>query len=228
MSENEKKGMLIAIEGTDGSGKHTQTSLLARTLKKQEIPYRQVSFPSYGKPQAALVEQYLNGAFGEDPKKVNAYAASSFYAADRYVSYQMDWGAFYREGGLVIADRYTTSNAIHQGCKLVGADRTRFLRWLFDYEYHRLGIPEPDLVLYLDVPAKIASANYTRRAQLAGMPMDIHERDAFYLRHCRRVAVDIAKRYHWCVIPCTEEGEMLSPEAIHQVIWKIVQPLLNL
>ena len=111
-------GKLIIFEGLDGSGKGTQTKLTAQRLKEQGRELRQITFPDYESESSALVKMYLSGAFGDKPDDVNAYAASSFYAVDRFASYKTDWGEFYREGGLVLSDRYTTSNAVHQCSKL--------------------------------------------------------------------------------------------------------------
>ena len=143
------KGKLIVIEGLDGSGKATQAKLLAQHLASQGLPVREVTFPDYASDSSALIKMYLAGQFGSKPDDVNAYAASSFFAVDRYASYKTDWGRFYEEGGVVIADRYTTSNAVHQCSKLPPEQWEEFLHWLFDYEFHLLGLPAPDSVIYL-------------------------------------------------------------------------------
>ena len=143
-------GKLIVFEGTDGSGKATQAKLLCETLAQRGIAYREIDFPRYGNPFAEPANLYLHGALGNRPGDVNAYAASVLYAVDRFASYQEDWGRFYEAGGIVVANRYTTSNAVHQASKLPADERREFLDWLFDLEYHRMGLPEPDLVLYLD------------------------------------------------------------------------------
>ena len=148
-------GRLIVFEGTDGSGKATQSRLLCEHLQRENIPYKNITFPQYGKPSAAMVQEYLDGNLGRRPGDVNAYAASLMFSMDRYASYKQDWGAFYEAGGLVIADRYTTSNAVHQVSKLPPEERTVFLNWLFELEYGKLGLPKPDLVLYLDMPTEI-------------------------------------------------------------------------
>ena len=147
-------GKLIVFEGTDGSGKATQSALLCQELEKRGIAFRKLEFPRYQEESSALFRLYLGGAFGSDPDDVNAYAASTFYSVDRYASYKQDWGGFYEAGGLLIADRYTTSNAVHQTGKLPQEKRDAFLDWLFDFEYHPLGLPEPTRVLYLDMPVE--------------------------------------------------------------------------
>ena len=144
-------GKLIVFEGTDGTGKSTQFALLTKRLQSENIPFRRLQFPQYLEPSSALIRMYLNGEFGDDPNSVNAYAASTFYAVDRYASYQRVWKDDYAAGGLILSDRYTTSNAVHQGGKLEGAAREEFFSWLYDLEFNRMGLPKPDLVLYLDV-----------------------------------------------------------------------------
>mgnify|MGYP001142507573 CR=1 FL=1 len=161
-------GQLIIFEGLDGSGKGTQTKLTAQRLKEQGRDLRQITFPDYDSESSALVKMYLSGAFGDKPDDVNAYAASSFYAVDRFASYKTDWGEFYREGGLVLSDRYTTSNAVHQCSKLPPMHWDGFLNWLFDFEYKKFGIPAPDAVIYLAVDPEYlarsrAAAEYCAR-----------------------------------------------------------------
>ena len=145
-------GKLIVIEGTDGSGKSTQFRLLTQRLENENIAFQKIVFPQYSEPSSALIRMYLGGEFGTNPSDVNAYAASSFYAIDRYASYKKIWGQWYEQGGLVICDRYTTSNAVHQTVKCPPQERGEFLRWLDDFEHTKLGLPRPDLVLYLDMP----------------------------------------------------------------------------
>ncbi len=178
-------GKLIVFEGTDGSGKATQTALLCGELGRRGIPYRRLEFPRYSEDSSALIRMYLGGAFGDDPEAVNAYAASTFYAVDRYASYKQDWGAFYESGGLVIADRYTTSNAVHQTLEAPAGERRAFLDWLFDYEYGKLGLPAPTRVLYLDLPTELSERMMRQREQQTHTHADIHEQNDAYLRACR-------------------------------------------
>ena len=145
-------GKLIVIEGTDGSGKSTQFKLLTQRLQAQQQDFRRLVFPRYSEPSSALIRMYLGGEFGTKPADVNAYAASAFYAVDRYASYKQDWGHWYEDGGLVLSDRYTTSNAVHQASKEPPEVRPAFLKWLYEFEYDKLGLPRPDLTIYLDVP----------------------------------------------------------------------------
>ena len=219
-------GKLIVLEGTDGSGKATQTAALLERLQREHIDCRKIEFPRYQEESSTLIREYLRGDFGDKPSDVNAFAASTFYAVDRYASYQQDWGAYYRQGGLVIADRYTTSNAVHQGSKLQGTERTDFFDWLFDYEYRLLGLPKPDMVIYLDVPVDQTEQNMHRREAQTGTTADIHERDDGYLRACREAAKEAAKRFGWKNIACTKDGAMRSIEEIHEDVYRAVKEVL--
>ena len=161
-------GKLIVFEGTDGTGKSTQFALLTKRLQSENIPFRRLQFPQNLEPSSALIRMYLNGEFGDDPNSVNAYAASTFYAVDRYASYQRVWKDDYAAGGLILSDRYTTSNAVHQGGKLEGAAREEFFSWLYDLEFNRMGLPKPDLVLWLDMPVEIAETLMRKRESDTG------------------------------------------------------------
>ncbi|MCI2058266.1 MAG: thymidylate kinase [Oscillibacter sp.] len=220
-------GKLIVFEGTDGSGKATQTALLCRRLDREGIPYREIDFPRYGNPFAEPARLYLSGALGARPGDVSAYAASTLYAVDRYASYKEDWGSFYEAGGLVIADRYTTSNAVHQASKLTPGERQEFLAWLFDFEYRRLGLPQPDLVIYLDMPVEITERMMRGREAKTGTHADIHERDEAYLNSCRAGAREIVRECGWAEIRCAgADGRPRTAEDIHGEVLRIVQGLL--
>ena len=161
-------GQLIVIEGLDGSGKGTQAKVLYETLLAQGREVRKVSFPDYESNSSALIKMYLAGEFGTDPNAVNAYAASSFYGVDRFASYKMDWGSYYEDGGVVLSDRYTTSNAVHQTSKEPEENRQAFWSWLYDFEYQKLGLPRPDLIIYLDVPTDFTERMMRSRESVAG------------------------------------------------------------
>ena len=221
------KGFLIAIEGTDGSGKHLQSELLSKGLKQAGEQVRLLSFPCYDSPSSTLVKMYLGGEFGDDPSKVNPYAASSFYAVDRVASYLKDWKADYGTGKILVADRYVGSNLIHQGSKLPPEERARFIHWARDYEYGALGIPAPNMVIFLDVPTEVSARLRKEREAATNTTADIHEQDNAYLAHCREVALEMADKLDWYVIPCTENGNLLSPEEIHQKILAVCQPKID-
>lgn len=220
------KGRLIVFEGTDGSGKATQSRLLFERLEREGVDCRKLNFPRYGEKSAALVELYLGGAFGSHPDDVNAYAASTFYAVDRYASYKQDWGGYYEAGGLLIADRYTTSNAVHQASKLPEEERSAFLNWLFELEYGKLGLPKPDLVLYLDMPTEITEKMMRSREAATGTHADIHEQDEAYLKSCREAAREIVKDCGWTVIHCAKGDAPRTVEDIHNEVYKTVKSLL--
>ncbi len=215
-------GTLIVIEGLDGSGKATQAKLLYASLLSRGKEVRTVSFPNYESDSSALIKMYLSGAFGSDPGDVNAYAASSFFAVDRYASFKKDWGGFYQAGGILIADRYTTSNAIHQCSKLPEEQWDGYLNWLFDFEYRLLGIPAPDLVFYLKVEPEVSQKLMTGRYHGDESRKDIHESNLAYLQQSRRAAEYCANRLGWKTILCSREGEMRGIEEIHDEILSAV------
>lgn len=216
------KGKLIVIEGLDGSGKGTQAAELAKNLAAGGAPVRKVSFPDYASDSSALVKMYLSGQFGKDPQDVNAYAASTFYAVDRFASFKRDWGGFYEGGGIVVADRYTTSNAVHQCSKLPQEQWDAFLAWLFDFEYHLLDIPSPDLVVYLSVDPAVSQRLMTGRYQGDESRKDIHEGNLAYLRRSRLAAEYCSSRLGWRQIECCRGGQMRTVEAIQADILALI------
>lgn len=220
-------GKLIVLEGTDGSGKSTQFRLLTARLETDGVPFRKIVFPQYDQPSSALIRMYLGGEFGSHPGDVNAYAASTFFAVDRFAAYKKAWGGDYESGKLILSDRYTTSNAVHQASKLEPDQRPEFLQWLYDFEYNRLGLPKPDLVLYLDVPTDFSQRLLRHREQDTGTHADIHEQDSQYLAVCRECGRDAARYYGWTVIPCVREGAMRSIEDIHEEIYRIIAKCLE-
>lgn len=215
-------GTLIVLEGIDGSGKSTQYRRLCQHMTALGRPYHSVVFPRYDQDSSALVRMYLSGAFGTKPDDVNAYAASAFYAVDRFASFRMDWKADYEAGGLILADRYTTSNACHQGSKLPDDELPAYFDWLYDFEYHRLELPRPNLVLYLDVELDVALAQMAERRRVSGESGDIHEKDAAYLGQCLRAGRRAAAHYGWTRIACLRDGKMRSIEDIHEEIFSHV------
>ena len=220
-------GKLIVIEGTDGSGKSTQFQLLTQRLSREGREFRQIVFPQYSEPSSALIRMYLGGEFGSRPGDVNAYAASSFYAVDRYASFKKVWGEYYNGGGLVISDRYTTSNAVHQASKEPEDSRQSFLKWLYEFEYDHLGLPRPDLTLYLDVPTDFTEKLLRAREQDTHTQADIHEQDSEYLTTCRRMGRLAADYYGWTVISCVRDGKIRSIEDIHEEIYRHVRHCLE-
>lgn len=215
-------GKLIVIEGTDGSGKSTQFRLLSERLQRDGHSFKRLVFPRYSEPSSALIRMYLGGEFGKHPDDVNAYAASAFYSVDRYAAFKQDWQAWYEGGGLVLSDRYTTSNAVHQASKQSPAQWPAFWDWLYDFEHCRLGLPKPDLVLYLDVPTGFTERLLRQREQATHTHADIHEQDSAYLAACRETGRAAAAYYGWDVVSCTRDGEMRSIDDIHNEIYQRV------
>ena len=216
-------GRLIVIEGLDGSGKGTQAKLLCETLAGQGVQVRKVSFPDYASDSSALVKMYLSGAFGTDPNAVNAYAASTFFAVDRYASFKQDWSHFYNEGGIVVADRYTTSNAVHQCSKLPEEEWDSFLQWLFDFEFRLMGIPAPDKVIYLQVDPSVSQQLMTGRYQGDESKKDIHENNRAYLDRSRQAAEYCAQKLGWTTVHCVCDGQMRSIDDIATEVLQITQ-----
>ena len=220
-------GKLIVIEGTDGSGKSTQFRLLTERISSEGRPFQKLVFPQYAEESSALIRMYLGGEFGSKPSDVNAYAASAFYAVDRYASYKKVWGNWYENGGLVLSDRYTTSNAVHQASKEPEEARGAYLKWLYEFEYEKLGLPCPDLVIYLDVPTDFTEKMMRSREAATNTHADIHEQDLSYLATCRRTGKAAANFYGWTVIDCVRNGAMRSIEDIHEEIYGHVMACLE-
>ena len=208
------KGRLIVIEGLDGSGKATQTARLYDSLKARRLDIRKVSFPNYESDSSAPLRMYLSGQFGTSPDSVNPYAASSLFAIDRFAGYKSDWGELYDRGGIILADRYTTSNAIHQCSKLPEDKWDSFLDWLFTYEYELMGIPAPETVVYLRVDPDVSQELLDKRYDSNEEKKDIHERDLEYLKRSRIAADYCAKKLGWVTVECVDEGRMRSIDAI--------------
>ena len=215
-------GKLIVFEGTDGSGKSTQFRLTCQALKERRADFGTMVFPRYQEESSALVRLYLGGAFGTHPSDVNAYAASTFYAVDRYAGYKQDWGGYYEGGGLMVADRYTTSNAVHQCSKLPREEWDAYLAWLFDFEYRKIAIPEPDIVVYLDVDPEVSQRLMSQRYHGDEEKKDIHEKNMEYLQHSRQAGQYCAKALGWKRVACTEGGRMRAKEDIHKDVLALI------
>ncbi|MCD7812945.1 MAG: deoxynucleoside kinase [Lachnospiraceae bacterium] len=220
-------GKLIVIEGLDGSGKATQAALIRQDLEREGLLVEQISFPDYGSDSSALVKMYLRGEFGSHADDVNAYAASSFYAVDRYASYKKGWKKTLDAGGIVIADRYTTSNTIYQCSKLPAERWDKFLDWLFHYEYELLGIPKADLTVYLHVEPEVSQELMNRRYDGDEAKKDIHEKDMEYIERSQKAARYCAKKLGWNVIECCNGKEMRSIGEIHEDIMAIARKCLD-
>ncbi|MBE6587517.1 MAG: thymidylate kinase [Ruminococcaceae bacterium] len=217
-------GRFIVIEGLDGSGKTTQGKLLAERLRREGKKVRELSFPCYGEKSATLVEMYLGGLLGESPSDTNGYAASVFYAADRYISYVTDWKKDIEDGEcIVLATRYTTANAYHQLSKLPREEWEGFLSWLYDFEFSKIGLPRPDSVVLLSMNQEISSKNVKDRSAETGQMIDIHEKDRDYLLRCAEAALFAAEKDGWHVIECAPDGILLPIEEINDKIKEAIK-----
>ena len=223
-----KMGTLIVIEGTDGSGKETQARLLCQALEKKGLSVNFLSFPCYGTPACAPVEMYLGGKFGKKPEDVSPYAASVMYAIDRYASFKTKWAATYEKGEIFVADRYTTSNAVHQAAKLPPEERAAYLKWLYDIEYNKIGIPSPDLVVYLDLTPEASGKMLKERSGKPGVQHDIHETNGEFLRKSRENALGIARDSGWEVVTAGDKNGPYTKETIHAKVLKLAIPLLGI
>ncbi|MCI9084905.1 MAG: thymidylate kinase [Clostridia bacterium] len=222
-------GKLIAIDGVDASGKQTQTTLLLSRLEKEGREVKMVSFPAYDKPSSILVKMYLNGEFGENPSDVNAYATSTLFAADRFATYRTDWGTDYNRGTIILADRYVSSNLIHQASKINDTDeKEKFLMWLDDLEYGIYNLPRPDVTIFLDMPPEYGAELMSGRLNKSNGDdkKDIHESDFSYLEKSYENAMFVAKKFNWKRISCIKDGQIRSVDEIHEDIYSIVRELL--
>ena len=211
-------GRFIVIEGLDGSGKATQTQILAEKLANQAKKVRKLEFPDYANPSSSLVKMYLGGDFGDKPEDVNAYAASAFYAVDRVASYMQFWKKDYADGSVILSDRYATSNIIYQMSKLPENEWDSFIEWQADFEYKKLGIPQPDKVIYLDVDPKVSQKLMEKRYNGDNSKKDLHEKNLNYLLECSKSAIYAAQKCGWTVIDCCENGEIKAIEKIAKEI----------
>lgn len=221
------KGKLIVLEGIDGSGKSSQYRRICARMENDGIDYNHIVFPRYDQDSSMLIRMYLRGDFGEKPSDVNAYTASTFYAADRYASFNTDWGEYYKNGGIILSDRYTTSNAVHQGCKLSDEELPGFFDWIYDLEYVKMGLPKPDLVIYLDVDIETSLARMKHRQDSTNTKADIHEKDLEYLARCLHTAEKAADYYGWKRIPFMKDGKERDLQEKNDEIYSIIRSYID-
>jgi dTMP kinase len=223
-------GKLIVIEGIDGSGKQTQTEKLYQRLLQEGKKVMKVSYPWYDSPSSSLVKMYLGGEFDKNPSNISPYIASTFYAVDRYASYKKDYEQFYKDGGIVIADRYVTANIVHQAGKIKDVkEKEKFLNWLWDFEFNLFGIPVPDKVFFLNISPEISiklmearKNKFTQEEQ-----KDIHEKDKNHLSDSYKNACELISKYGWDEIVCTRNEELRSIDDIHEEIYKKIEELIK-
>lgn len=222
-------GKLIVIEGTDSSGKETQTRKLYERLEKEITNVRKLSFPNYKSPACEPVKMYLAGAFGDNALDINPYPVSTMFAIDRYASYKMEWEDFYKSGGVIVTDRYTTSNMVHQASKIESSEKkNEYLDWLEELEYSKMGIPKPNLIIFLNMPTETAAELMAQRKnKITGEDIkDIHEKDISYLKKSYENACNIAKKYNWLEIKCVENGRLKTIDEIGEEIFSVVKKIL--
>ena len=221
-------GKLFVIDGTDGSGKQTQLDTLKKRLTDEKIDYRTVSFPNYDSPSSSLVKMYLAGEFGTDAKAISPYIASTFYAADRYATYVTQYKEYYENGGIILADRYTTANMVHQAGKIQDkSERKKFLDWLWNFEFNLYGLPVPAEVFFLNMPPDISNKLIDNRAKKDNRKKDIHEQDKNYLEKCHEVYQEMANRYDWDIVECAKDNQLRTIEEIHEDVWQKIQGLIK-
>lgn len=223
------KGKLFVIDGVDSSGKESQVKALYARLLEEGYNVRKISFPDYNSDSSALVKMYLGGEFGSNPNDVDSYIASSFYAVDRYASYTTDWKRFYDEGGIIICDRYTTSNMVHQASKLKSdSEKERFLEWLWDLEYNIYKLPQPDKVIFLDMPPKYAMKLMAdRKNKITGDEQkDIHESNEQHLKEAYLNAHYVANKFDWFTVRCIKDDQIKSISSISEEVYlSIIQEI---
>ena len=219
-------GKLFVIDGTDGSGKQTQFQKLQERLDKEGIEYKTVSFPNYDSPSSSLVKMYLSGEFGENAKDVSPYIASTFYAADRYATYKKDLEEYYNNGGLILADRYTTANMVHQAGKISDEkEREKFLNWLWDFEFNLYGLPVPTEAFFLNMPPEYAFKLIENRKNKFTHEdkKDIHERDKNHIIDSYNAACSLVDKYNWYEVKCVKENKLRTIEDIHEEIYNEIK-----
>ncbi len=224
-------GKIFVIEGTDGSGKQTQLKRLQERFTEEGIDYKTVSFPNYDSPSSSLVKMYLAGDFGQDPTSVSAYIASTFYAADRYATFHKEGLIdYYNNGGIILADRYTTANMVHQTSKIRDEkERNKFLDWLFDFEFNLYGLPKPTKVFFLNMPPEASQRlmkdrenKITHESKKA-----IHDSNPEYLKESYKAACSLVDKFDWHEVKCVDkEDNIRTIEDIHNEIFDCIRSIL--
>lgn len=222
-------GKIIVIEGTDSSGKQTQSEILYEKLLLENINVKKISFPNYNSKACEPVKMYLAGEFGQDALKINPYPISTMYAIDRYASFKMEWEKFYNNNGIIVTDRYVTSNMVHQASKIENyEEKIEYLKWLNDLEYEKIRIPRPDIVIFLNMPTEMAlKLMEERKNKITGdVQKDIHEKDSIYLKKSHSNACEIAKLENWHEIMCTKDNKLKSIDEIAEEIYFVVKKII--
>lgn len=219
-----QKGYIVVIDGTDGCGKQTQSKELLKRLTEMGYKVKMQSFPNYDSQSSGPVKMYLGGEFG-DVNSLDPYQASSLYAIDRLCTYNKDLKNFYEDGGILILDRYTQANMIHQAGKAKSMQEVDvLLDWLNDFEFGTLKLPKPDRVFFLDVPVEVSLKLMEERGiHKTGTVKDIHEQDPNHLKHAYNAGKYVGNKFGWDILECTNNGKLKSVEAISEMIWERVK-----
>lgn len=223
-------GKLFVIDGTDGSGKQTQFEKISKRLKEEGKNIKVVSFPNYESESSSLVKMYLSGKFGENAKDVSPYIASTFYAADRYATFKTEYEEFYNNGGIILADRYTTGNMVHQAGKIKDpVEREKFLDWLCDFEFNLYGLPVPTKAFFLNMPTEYALQLIKNRENKITheQQKDIHERDKEHLKDAYQAACDLVSKYDWYEVKCVKDGKIRTIDDIHEEIYNEIKKYID-
>lgn len=218
---------LFTIEGIDGSGKATQLNMLKSKFEEKGYSVLPISFPNYSDRSSGPVKMYLEGELGKKPSDVSAYAASSLFAIDRFASYKKTWEEPYKNGTVIISDRYVLSNIIHQASKLNKEEKSDYIEWLYDFEYNKLGIPKPTLSFFLDVPPEVSIKNIENRYSGDENKKDIHEKDMEYMISCYNTAAEIFPKLNVTLVKCTDNGKMINAEEINAFIFSEIEKKLG-
>jgi len=221
--------IIIEIEGTDGSGKQTQSTMLFNALKQTGLKCCLHSFPSYGSLSAGPVTMYLGGEFGDTASCLNAYQASALYAVDRLCTMKKLKKENY---DVIVLDRYTGSNMIHQACKTTSElERDKCLAWIDNFEYNNLSLPRPNMVIFLDMPVeKSIEMARARKSLKVNAKQDIHEKDTNHLIHAYKTGKYVCEKFNWINVCCVDENKNIRTiEDIHfevlNKVYKLIEKL---
>lgn len=222
-------GRLIVIEGScDGVGKSTQYKLLIDRLEKEGYKVIKHHFPSYGTYQGRPVEEYLKGNYGKI-SELSPYFVNSLYAQDRAITWETGLKEEFNKGGIIVLDRYTTSSLIYQATSIEDKNkREEFISYIYDYEYNKLNLPIPDIVIFLHVPFELAKSLKEKRKRETGVKDDIHESDLEFMRKVSDTSIYIANKYNWDFVECSNNNEMLSINEIHDKIYTLVKKKIGI
>lgn len=225
---------IFVIEGTDGSGKQTQTQKIYERLLKENRKVFKTSFPNYDSQSSGPVKEYLSGNISKNPDDISAKAASMFYAVDRYITYKENIEKYYLDNETIILfDRYVSSNLLHQGGKILKLTNDyskldEFANWISEREFKDLALPEPTQVFFLYVPVEYTLKLMKERANkfTHDSKKDIHEMDTEHLKNAAKSGLYLAKKLGWYIVDCVKDGKLRTIEDIHNEIYNVIESKL--